>query len=103
MPEVYRAADVFTLASPWYRSFEIVLVEAMASGLPVVANNDPIRKEIVGDAGILVDPADMEGYAEALEKALNTNWENKPINQAKKFDWDIIAGKYERLIESLLR
>lgn len=51
MPKVYRTVDLFTLASPWYRSFEIVLVEAMASGLAVVANKDEIRREIVGRGG----------------------------------------------------
>lgn len=101
MPEVYRAADIFTLASPEYRSFEIVLVEAMASGLPVVANDDPIRREIVGEAGLFVDPTDTDTYAEAIRKVLDKNWGNIPINQAKKFDWDDIAEKYNKLFQSL--
>ncbi|KKQ97091.1 MAG: Glycosyl transferase, group 1 [Candidatus Woesebacteria bacterium GW2011_GWA1_39_12] len=40
MPQVYRGADVLTLASPWYRSFEMVIVEAMATNLPVVVNDE---------------------------------------------------------------
>lgn len=102
MPEVYRGADLFTLPSPWYRSFEIVLVEAMATGLPVVANDDEIRKEIVGNAGILVNPTNIDEYAEALKKALETDWGRRPRNQAKKFDWDKIADKYEKLFENLV-
>lgn len=101
MPEVYRSADVFTLPSASSESFGNVLVEAMASGLPVVATDDPIRQEIVGNAGIFVDPTDTEAFADAIQKALNSNWSSKPRNQAKKYDWDIIAGQYENLLTSL--
>jgi glycosyltransferase involved in cell wall biosynthesis len=103
MPKVYRSADLFTIGSPWYRSFEIVLVEAMASGLPVVANKDDIRREIVGRAGILVDPTNTNAYAIALENALRLKWGKRPHNQAKKFDWDLIAQKYEKLLNMLVK
>lgn len=102
MPKVYQAADVFTLVSEPYYSFENVLVEAMASGLPVVANDDPIRREIVGDAGILVDPVKTSEYAKALEKALDMECGNKPRKQAEKFSWDKIAEKYEKLFSGLV-
>ena len=101
MPEVYRVADVFTLVSEPFHSFENVLVEAMATNLPVVANDDPIRREIVGDGGLLVNPNNIEEYVNALKSALETNWGNKPREQAKKFDWDIISQKYIKLIEAL--
>src|SRR3989304_10251491 len=101
MPKLYRGVDVFTLASPWFRSFEVVIVEAMATNLPVVVNSDEIREEIVGEAGILVDPTNTEKYAEALNAALGKNWFDKPRNQARKFDWDIIAKDYERLFNTL--
>lgn len=101
MPEVYRVADVFTLVSEPYYSFENVLVEAMATNLPVVANNDPIRKEIVGNGGLLVDPNDTEEYAEALGKVIKTDWGNKPRIQAERFDWNKIAEKYGELIKDL--
>ena len=103
MPQVYRGADLFTLASPWYRSFEIVIVEAMASNLPVVVNNDEIRAEIVGDAGLLVDPTNSEEYAGIIKNALDKHWGEKPRMRAKKFDWDEIAGQYEELFESLTK
>lgn len=101
MPKVYRVANVFTLPSESCYSFENVLVEAMASGLPVVANNDPIRKEIVGDAGILVDPTKVEEYSLSLRSALETDWGEKPKKQAEKFDWNNISQKYIKLIETL--
>jgi glycosyltransferase involved in cell wall biosynthesis len=102
MPEVYRAADVFTLPSESSEAFGNVLIEAMASGLPVVATNDPIREEIVGDAGILVDPTNIDEYALNLQKALDTNWGNRPRDQAEKFSWEVVAKKYEELFKTLL-
>lgn len=101
MPKVYRAADIFTLASEPFHAFEIVLVEAMASGLPVVANSDDIRREIVGGAGVLVDPTNTEAYAIALANAMRLRWGKRPQNQAKKFDWDKIAASYEALFKKL--
>jgi glycosyltransferase involved in cell wall biosynthesis len=103
MPAIYNRANVFTLASKTYESFGIVLVEAMASGLPVVATDDPIRKEIVGDAGIFVDPTNTDAYSKAIEKALNADWGEKPRKQAEKFDWNEIAKSYERLFNELVK
>ena len=101
MPKAYRTANLYPLVSESYYSFEIVLTEAMATNLPVVADDDPIRREIVGDAGILVNPTDISVYARALEKSLKTNWGDKPCKQAEKFSWDNIAEKYEEIFGKL--
>jgi len=103
MPSVYRACDVFTIPSMSYYAFEIVLVEAMASGLPVVANKDEIRKEIIGNAGYLVDPVNTEAYSNSIKKALNTDWGNKPRKQAQGFDWNNISKKYEELFQEIIK
>lgn len=101
MPEIYNKANLFTLASNPSESFGIVLVEAMASGLPIVATGDPIRREIIGDAGLFVDPTDINKFANTIEKALNTAWGEKPRKQAEKFSWDIIANEYENLFKNI--
>lgn len=101
MPEIYRSCNLFTLPSPWFRSFEIVIVEAMASNLPVVVNDDPIRREIVGEAGFFVDPVDINSYTEAITQALDRKWDSIPRKQAEKFSWDKITNHYEQLIEEL--
>ncbi|MEK7526470.1 MAG: glycosyltransferase [Patescibacteria group bacterium] len=102
MPQVYKAADVFVLTSSEREAFGIVYVEAMASNLPIVARDDDQRREIVGDAGVLVkDPHDINQLSLAIIKALDAHWDNKPKKQAQKFDWDKIAQQYEILFEEI--
>ena len=101
LPKYYRGADLFTLPSPSYRSFEIVITEAMATGLPVVVNDDPIRREIVGNAGVFVNPENINEYAKGLKKALEIKWGIKPRKQAEKFSWDKISVEYEKLFKEL--
>lgn len=99
MPKIYKSADLFTfVTSPW-ESFGIVLVEAMAAGLPIVASDDAIRREIVGEAGLFVDPTDSDAYSDAIEKVLSTDWKNISRNQAKKFEWGKIAKEYQKLFK----
>lgn len=102
IPHYYSSSDVFTLPSDEYEAFGIVYLEAMASGLSVVATDDKLRKEIVGDAGILIDPTNTREYAKSIEKSLKTNWGTKPRDQAEKFSWDKIVIKYEKVFEQLL-
>jgi len=101
MPEYYKSADVLTFPTVPWESFGIVMVEALSCGLPVVVSDDPIRREIVGDAGLFVDPTDTQAYAKALDMALSINWGDKPRRQAEKFSWDIIADKYMTLLKNL--
>lgn len=103
MPSLYRSADIFTLPSASSEAFGNVIVEAMATNLPVIVTNDSIRKEIVGNAGLLVDPTNTIEYANALEEALKTDWRKKPRKQAEKFSWDDIAKGYRVLLEDLIK
>lgn len=103
MPEIYRSADLFVLLPRSSEAFGIVYVEAMASGLPVVASADEQRREIVGPAGILVEHAsEPEDIAFAIEEALKRNWGETPRNQAKLFSWDEITRKYEKLFHEIV-
>ncbi len=97
----YRAADVFTLPTWEHEAFGIVYLEALASGLPVVTTDDSIKREIIGDAGIFVNPTDLQSYSNALKLASISKWGVKPINQAKKFSWDLVGKKYLQLFKSL--
>ncbi len=101
MPAYYRAGDIFSLASKT-EAFGISYVEAMACNMPVVTTSDKSRYEIIGDAGILTHPEDIDRYATDLEIAARTNYRNIPYNQALKFSWNKIAEKYLDLIKLIL-
>ncbi|MBP9687175.1 glycosyltransferase family 4 protein [Candidatus Woesebacteria bacterium] len=102
MPEIYRSADCFTLCSVYSEAFGNVYVEALASNLPVVATNDDKRKEIIGEAGLFVNPDDTAEYATAITTCLSRRWGITPEKQSRMFDWSIISSSYDRLFTSLL-
>lgn len=102
LPKIYRSVDIFTLPSWKREAFGIVYLEAMASGLGIVAPNDLARSEIIADGGILTDVSDSEKYAQAIDQALNLDWKDKAINQAKKFSWDRVAKEYEEVFKRSL-
>lgn len=72
MPYLYAGAHAFVFPSI-YEGFGLPLLEAMASGIPVLASNRSSMPEVVGDAGLLTDPEDMDGLANALSKLLSDN------------------------------
>lgn len=98
MPGVYTACDLFSYPTSSAESFGIAMLEAMASGLAVVATDDPIRREIVGEAGLFVDPNNIDEYAKTLDRALSIEWGDKPQKQAEKFSWEKIAKDYEKIL-----
>lgn len=102
MPKVYRATDLFSLPSWDREAFGIVYLEALASGLGVVAPDDVSRREIIGDGGLLTDVENIQEYAQTLKKALGVDWTKKARIQAEKFSWEKIAKEYETLMLNLV-
>ncbi|MDO8638492.1 MAG: glycosyltransferase family 4 protein [Candidatus Daviesbacteria bacterium] len=101
IPDYYRSGDLFTLPSWDREAFGIVYVEAMASGLAIIAPDDAPRREIVGEAGILTNVNDSSKYAAAIRQALAKKWGQLPRQQAEKFSWDKIAYEYKKLIQEI--
>ena len=76
--------------------FGIPALEAMTIGLPVVASNRGALPEVIGDAGILVDPEDVRALASAIERVLTDehvrrSLSEKGIQQAERFNWESSA------------
>lgn len=91
LPDLYRAAQVFAFPS-LYEGFGLPPLEAMACGVPVVASNASSLPEVVGDVGLLVDPLDVDGLAEALTQAVADDaWRAQAIPRglarARQFTW----------------
>lgn len=111
MPRLYNAADAFVLPSIpvhfWQEQFGMVLLEAMASGLPVVATASGSIPEVVGDAGILVQPGDPVSIAGAVERlagdaALRGALGARARSRAEsEFDTAKVAGQIEAVYREL--
>jgi glycosyltransferase involved in cell wall biosynthesis len=72
LPDVLRAADLFLLTTEPPESFGIVLIEAMACGLPAIATDYPGVRAVVdeGETGLLVERGDPAAVADALAKLI---------------------------------
>lgn len=103
MPMVYRACDLFTLPSWDREAFGISYLEALASGLGVVAPDDASRREIIGEGGLYTDVYNIEEYCKTIQEALSINWLKKARKQSEQFSWDKVAREYQKLILSLKR
>ena len=89
---VYSAADAYISASA-YEGFSITVVEAMASGTPVIGINRAAFGEIVNGAGHLIDEPSVEGLKDALahvlgDATLRTDMSARGLERAKSFRWE---------------
>ena len=99
--DYYTNAQVYVLSSRW-EGFGLVLVEAMAHGLPVVSSDLPTSKELMGDFGIYFKNGDIEDLAQRLEDATHVDWQAKSKEAliiAKRFDIHQIIEQWKQIIE----
>ncbi len=105
---LYSAADVFVYPSI-YEGFGLPVLEAMACGTPVVTSNISAMPEIVGDAGLLVDPRNVDALADAIQRivtdrALHTALSALGLARSKFFSWERVAREtlavYERAVQT---
>jgi glycosyltransferase involved in cell wall biosynthesis len=88
---IYNGAALFVFPS-WYEGFGLPPLEAMACGVPVIISNAASLPEVVGDAGIQVDPSSVEELCHAIsqvltDQSLREAMHRKGIARAKLFSW----------------
>ncbi len=95
LPALYRAASVFAFPSE-YEGFGFPPLEAMASGVPVVASDISIFREILSDSALLVPAGEPAALANAIariltEENLRSDLIRKGKEHVKKYDWQRTA------------
>jgi glycosyltransferase involved in cell wall biosynthesis len=103
---LYQRARAFLFPS-LYEGFGLPPLEALACGLPVIGSNAASLSEIVGDAGVLVDPKDARAMAGALiavvtEQKFHDDLSDRAVAQAAKFSWDKCARETAAAYEEVL-
>jgi len=106
MPLVYSGAAAFVFPS-LYEGFGLPVLEAMACGVPVVSSSTSSLPEVVGDAGMLVEPRDADAVSVSLrqlleDRALAENLSRRGVQRAAGFSWEKTAaetvGVYRRVL-----
>ena len=102
MPALYNLASVYIYPSV-YEGFGLPVLEAMQCGCPVIASNATSIPEVAGDAAMLVEPMDVQAWADGIyqvimNRRLREEMIKKGFARAKQFSWDKCA---ERILETI--
>lgn len=94
---LYRQARLFVFPSR-YEGFGLPVLEAMACGCPVISSNASSLPEVVGDAGVLVEPDDVEGLSREMRSLLSDEGRRDELRKrglvrARQFSWDETARR----------
>jgi alpha-1,3-rhamnosyl/mannosyltransferase len=109
LPHLYAGATLFLFPS-LYEGFGMPILEAMASGTPVLTSNVTSLPEVAGDAAVQVDPYDVESIATGMLRLLETpslreQYIQKGFERIKEFTWEKTAREtlavYRKTLEGL--
>lgn len=100
IPQLLKTADVYAQSSLW-EGFGIAAVEAMASGLPVVASCVPGLADVVGDAGVLVEPANPKAFAEQIRRVITDTKLRRVLSERASHRAQLFS--IDRTVEGILR
>ena len=106
LPALYAGAAMLSYPSI-YEGFGLPPLEAMASGVPVVASDRASLPEVLGDSGILLEPSDIEGLTSVMLRMIEdapfaTNLRVRGLERAKRFTWQQCASVTMRSWEKVL-
>ncbi len=104
LTDLYRRARMLLLLS-LHEGFGLTALEAMACGTPVVASNAASLPEVVGDAGLLVDPTDVAQIAAAIDRlfaddGLAAELAERGLARARHFSWERTAAALRAIVRT---
>jgi phosphatidylinositol alpha-mannosyltransferase len=110
LPRYYCTADIFCSPATGWESFGMVLMEAMATGRPIVATDIPGYAGLIshGVEGLLVKPQDEKALASALtsllhDKSMRERMGEKGKLKSKDYSWEVVARKVMEYYQMLLQ
>ena len=103
----YSSAQLLAYPS-LYEGFGLPPLEAMACGCPVVTSNTSSLPEVLGKAGIMVNPYDIHALAQAMRQVLTDsqlrdNMIRKGLEQAKRFSWEKTAEQTQEVYNKVAK
>jgi glycosyltransferase involved in cell wall biosynthesis len=103
--KLYNTTELFVFPS-FYEGFGLPPLEAMACGCPVITSNTSSLPEVVGDAGILVDPHDPKALANEMQNVLinesfRADLSKKSLERANLFSWKQTAKETWKVYEEV--
>ncbi|MEK6921881.1 MAG: glycosyltransferase [Nanoarchaeota archaeon] len=107
LPLFYTLAEIYLFPS-LYEGFGLPILEAMASGCPVITSNVSSMPEVASDAALLINPTSVEELIAAIKqittnKQLRANLQKKGYEQVKKFSWKKTAEQTAAIYELVLK
>jgi glycosyltransferase involved in cell wall biosynthesis len=106
VPALLSQAELVVVPSRW-EGFGLVAVEAMASGVPVIASDVPGLREVLGEAAVRVPPGDVRALREAIaavaaDPVRRLRMQEEGLAQASRFRIEACVAAYEALYAELL-
>lgn len=108
LPSYYATCDVFCSPATGSESFGIILLEAMATGKPIIASNISGYRSVVSDGvdGLLVEPRDVQALAQALvlllrDSQLRAKLGHKGREKALRYSWNRVTKQIEEYYQEV--